>query len=247
MVWATRWFAQAVLGLAEPASAVNGSGDRTFDFVQLLVCAIVAAIGAIAWSALARRRSYPRLAAAAHVVLRYDVAYAMLSYGLSKVLRQQFGDLTPHELGQGLGDISPMGLLWRFMGYSAPYTVFGGLCEAIPGVLLLWRRTAAIGAVVVIAVMTNVVMLNLSYDVPVKLYSAQLLVMAARPPRSRPACECRRGASACARSPRPGSSWGSRWGCPWSSAGGGATRIATSCTAPGWSTRSRPTASSIRR
>ncbi|HEX8107988.1 MAG TPA: hypothetical protein VF516_09690, partial [Kofleriaceae bacterium] len=78
-----------------------------------------------------------------------------------------------------LRPIGAAGLLWRFMNYSTPYTVFGGLCEAIPGVLLLWRRTAVIGAVMVIAVMTNVVMLNLSYDVPVKLYSMQLLVMAA--------------------------------------------------------------------
>jgi len=36
----------------------------------------------------------------------------------------------------------------------------------------------AIGALMVIAVMTNVVMLNFSYDVSVKLYSMQLLVMA---------------------------------------------------------------------
>jgi hypothetical protein len=56
--------------------------------------------------------------------------------------------------------------------------VFAGLAEAIGGVLLLWRRTAMLGALLVIAVMTNVVMLNFCYDVPVKLYSMQLLMMA---------------------------------------------------------------------
>jgi hypothetical protein len=111
------------------------------------------------------------------VVLRYHVGYIMLSYGLSKVFRQQFRDLTPYELHTVFGDVSPMGLLWRFMNYSAPYTVFGGLCEVIPGILLLWRRTATIGAVTTIAVMTNVAMLNLSYDVCVKLFSIQLVVM----------------------------------------------------------------------
>lgn len=178
LVGLTLWFAQAALGVPEPVTAFNGSGDRTFDYVQLLLFAILGAIGAIAWSALDRRRSYPRLAAAAHVVLRYSLAQAMLSYGFAKIFRLQFGDLSPFELHTTVGEISPMGLLWRFMGYSTPYTVFGGLCEAIPGVLLLWRRTAAIGAVMVIAVMTNVVMLNFSYDVPVKLYSTQLLIMA---------------------------------------------------------------------
>jgi hypothetical protein len=176
--WATLWFAQAVLGLPEPAIAFNGSGDRTFDYVQLLLFATLGVIGAVVWSALDRRRSYPRLAAAAHVVLRYSLACAMLSYGLSKVFRFQFSDLSPYNLRTVLADSSPMGLLWKFMDYSAPYTRFGGLCEAIPGFLLLWRRTATIGAVMVIAVMTNVVMLNLCYDVPVKLYSTRLLVMA---------------------------------------------------------------------
>jgi hypothetical protein len=176
--WLTAWFAEAVIGLPGQAPAFNGSGDRTYDYVQLLLFAILGAIGAIAWSALTRRRSHPRLAAAAHVVLRYSVAHAMLSYGFAKIFRLQFGDLSTFELRTPVGEASPMGLLWRFMGYSAPYTIFGGLCEAIPGVLLLWRRTAMIGAVMVIAVMTNVVMLNLSYDVCVKLYSMQLLVMA---------------------------------------------------------------------
>jgi hypothetical protein len=63
LAWLTPWFAQAVLGLPEPATALNGSGDRTSDYAQLLLFAILGAIGAIAWSALDRRRSYPRRAA----------------------------------------------------------------------------------------------------------------------------------------------------------------------------------------
>jgi hypothetical protein len=64
------------------------------------------------------------------------------------------------------------------MGVSRPYTIFGGLAECAGGVLLLDRRTTTLGALVVAAVMTNVVMLDLSYDVPVKLYSSHILVMA---------------------------------------------------------------------
>lgn len=177
--WATQWLATAVLGLPELPTAFNGSGDRTFEYVQLLLYAILGVLGTIAWSALDRRRTaYPRLAAAAHVALRYSLAAAMLGYGFSKILRLQFGDLTPYTLSTRVGEMSPMGLLWRFMDYSAPYTVFAGLAEALGGVLLLWRRTATLGALVVTAVMTNVVLLNLCYDVPVKLYSAQLLIFA---------------------------------------------------------------------
>jgi hypothetical protein len=72
-----------------------------------------------------------------------------------------------------------MGILWTFMAASVPYTFFGGLMEALGGVLLFWRRTTTLGALVAIAVMSNVVMLNFCYDVPVKLYSAHILLMAA--------------------------------------------------------------------
>ncbi|KAB8333659.1 hypothetical protein SD80_012035 [Scytonema tolypothrichoides VB-61278] len=79
---------------------------------------------------------------------------------------------------QPLGELSPMGLLWAFMGYSEPYTVFTGLVELAGGLLLLSRRTTLLGALVCAVAMSQVLMLNLSYDVPVKLSSAHLLAMA---------------------------------------------------------------------
>jgi len=63
------------------------------------------------------------------------------------------------------------------MGASAPYTIFGGLSELVAGLLLLFRRTATLGALVAIPVLTNVVVLNFCYDVPVKLFSVHLLAM----------------------------------------------------------------------
>ena len=180
VVWATQWFATGVLGLPEPTSESNGSGDRVFNYVELLLIALVAVLGTLAWSVLdRRRRSYPQLASGARVVLRYYVAWAMLWYGMSKILKMQFYDLSPGVLHLRLGEAPPMRLLWAFMGYSLPYTMFAGIMEFVGGVLLLWRRTTTLGALLVIVVMTNVVLLNLCYDVPVKLYSTQLLVMAA--------------------------------------------------------------------
>lgn len=179
MSWAVRWFAENALGLAEPSSQFDGSGDKTWDYVHLVVIAILAVIGTVIWSVADRRRAaYPRLAAAALVTLRYVLGYAMLSYGFSKIFKSQFPDLRPGDLDKRLGEMAPMTLAWSFMGYSTPYTVFSGLAEVIGGVLVLWRRTATIGALVIVVVMTNVVMLNFCYDIPVKLFSARLLVIA---------------------------------------------------------------------
>ncbi|HEX3128156.1 MAG TPA: hypothetical protein VH394_12570, partial [Thermoanaerobaculia bacterium] len=61
---------------------------------------------------------------------------------------------------------------------SYPYIIFTGAAEVLGGVLLATRRTTLPGALVCIGVMSNVVLLNLSYDVPVKLFSSHLLLMA---------------------------------------------------------------------
>jgi hypothetical protein len=112
------------------------------------------------------------------VYLRYALAAVLLSYGFAKVPPTQFPKPGPELLVQTYGDSSPMGLLWRFMGFSPAYEMFAGLAEVLPGLLLLFRRTTPLGALVAIGTLSNVVMLNFCYDVPVKLYSAHLLATA---------------------------------------------------------------------
>jgi hypothetical protein len=69
-------------------------------------------------------------------------------------------------------------MFWTFMGVSMAYTIFSGLAEMVGGLLLAFRRTTLLGALVCIAVLTNVVLLNFCYDVPVKLFSSHLLALA---------------------------------------------------------------------
>src|SRR5947199_1204250 len=102
----------------------------------------------------------------------------MLSFGAYKVIKSQFPAPSLDRLLEPYGDSSPMGLLWTFMGASKAYTIFGGFAEMLGGALLTVRRTTLLGALVCIGVITNIVMLNFSYDVPVKLYSTHLLLMA---------------------------------------------------------------------
>jgi hypothetical protein len=71
-----------------------------------------------------------------------------------------------------------MGALWSFMGASTAYIIFSGAAELLPGLLLLFRRTTTLGALMAFAVLLNVMVLNYCYDVPVKLYSTNLVLMA---------------------------------------------------------------------
>lgn len=167
-----------LLGLGE--SAINGdSSDTLAGWLQVGIALVLAAIGAAVWSVLDRRRTaYPRLASGLEIYLRYWVATAMITYGLVKLLPIQFP--FPHlaTLDERVGDMSPMGLMWAFMGYSRAYQCFAGGAELVGALLLLSRRTRAFGAFVLAGVLLNVVILNFCYDVPVKLGSLELWIAA---------------------------------------------------------------------
>jgi uncharacterized membrane protein YphA (DoxX/SURF4 family) len=172
------WVGQQVFGVAITVQP-NGSGDTTYNYVQLFCFFLIAAAAALVWSLLdRRRRNYARLYEWLRVYVRFVLAVAMIGYGAFKVIPSQFPAPTFDRLMQPYGDSSPMGLVWTFMGASVAYNVFTGLGELTGGLLLVFRRTTLLGALVCIGVMTNVVMLNFGYDVPVKLYSVHLLLMA---------------------------------------------------------------------
>ena len=157
----------------------TGSGDTTFHYIQTLCFALLALAATIGWSvADHERKHYHRLYLGLRVLVRLRLGIALIGYGAAKLIPQQFPPLSLERLVQSFGDASPMGLLWSFMGASIPYTVFCGIAEMVCGVLLFFPRTTLLGAILSIGVMSNVVALNFSYDVPVKLLSAHMLAMA---------------------------------------------------------------------
>ncbi len=159
----------------------NGSGDTTFNYLAVLSTFVLAALIAVVWSLISRRNTdYPLARDLLRSYLRYVLAFTLLGYGLAKVTLEfnQFPLVSDWQLKKTWGDSSPMNVLWAFMGTSRPYTIFAGLSEVLGAMLLVWRRTSTLGALVAIGVMTNVVLLNFCFDVPVKLYSSHLLTMA---------------------------------------------------------------------
>ena len=154
----------------------GGSGDTTYNYVEAFSFVVLAFAGALAATLLRRGRPVgARSRDLVRTYVRYYLSTVMLAYGFAKVLPLQFPEPGPDRLIMPYGESSPMGLLWRFMGASRPYTVFGGLAEVLGGLLLLWRRTTLLGALVALGLLLNIVMLNFSYDVPVKLFSSLLL------------------------------------------------------------------------
>jgi len=180
-----QWVSRHVLHLSHDfgmdyLNSATGSKDTTFIYVQVLCYLVIAAVATVIWSLLDRGRSnYDWLFKWFLTYMRLALAAVMIPYGVAKLFPWQFPAPTLSRLLQTYGDSSPMGLLWTFMGASRSYSFFGGAAEVLAGMLLVVPRLATLGALICAGVMSNVLMLNLGYDVPVKSGSIHLIVMAA--------------------------------------------------------------------
>ncbi len=110
------------------------------------------------------------------VGIAYVLAYFLLKYGMDKLLLYQFYTPEANTLFTPVGQLSKDILFWSTMGSSTAYNVFMGLVEIIPGILLLHRRTRMFGAFCSFGVLLHVFMINVGFDISVKLLSLYLLL-----------------------------------------------------------------------
>ena len=167
-----------VFGVRHVKQVFNGSGDTSYAWAANYFMLVVGAIGAMLWSLLDRKRkSYRQLNYLLCLFIRYSLALIAFGYGIQKVFGMQMLFPLTSQLATPLGDLLPMRFSWLFIGYSTPYQVFSGVMEVLVALLLLYRRTATMGVLIATAVFINVMMLNLCYDIPVKLYSMNLVLL----------------------------------------------------------------------
>ncbi len=173
-----RWFGSLLGFTYEYSVSGNGSGDNTYAFVTFYTTIVLSILVSTIWILTdCNKKSYNKLFYWFIVVLRIFLICAMLLYGFVKIFKVQFPDPSLSKLMQPLGDFSPMGLAWTYMGHSKMFNVFVGAMEVLGGLLLIPRRTQTIGSFIVTGVMTHVLIMNLCFDIPVKLFSAHLVLM----------------------------------------------------------------------
>lgn len=172
-----RWLAETVLRLPPPYTLAVQS-DSTGMWLHVAVLLLLAALGAGLWVwRWPRRPRSGTLGYWLHTGASYYLALQLLEYGLDKVFKHQFYLPEPNTLYTPLGQLTPDILYWSTMGASRPYTVLAGLAEVVPALLLLFRRTRLVGALLSVGVLLNVVAINLGFDISVKLYSLILLLL----------------------------------------------------------------------
>ena len=173
----THWVARSFFGVDVALDDVSG-GETLFFWIQWSWVIVAAVVVTVAWSLFDRRRRDASWVPWCRLAVRVALAASMLEYGMTKVIPTQFPAPPLTVLVTPVGDMSLSALLWTTIGSAPAYQIATGCVEVLAGVLVLLPRTVALGAVLALVSLAQVLLLNLTFDIGVKLVTMHLISMA---------------------------------------------------------------------
>ncbi|MES2485175.1 MAG: hypothetical protein V4581_04400 [Bacteroidota bacterium] len=151
--------------------------DFSSDTRSLLLLLIF--LGIISCSAaFFLKKKQPEILWVCKTVTLYFLAYVLLKYGLDKVFCRQFYQPAPNILYTPFGNLDKDILFWSTIGTSPTYSIITGSIEVLAALLLFFRRTRTVGLLLALAALIQVVIINFSFDISVKIFSVLLTAMA---------------------------------------------------------------------
>jgi len=152
------------------------------DSVSMYLLAGILAIGAVLFAVIGQCLKWPFLKKPAFYLWldRFFLAYLSLiwiRYGFEKVLKHQFYMPEPNILYTPFGKLDPDILFWSLMGSSYSYNLVLGLIELLAGTFLLFRNTRFPGLLLSVVILAQILIVNLCFDISVKLFTAFLILL----------------------------------------------------------------------
>lgn len=96
------------------------------------------------------------------LVLRWYLGYYMLKYGFSKLIEGQF--IRNEEiLNTPLKDIDKFNLAWYLFSLDKTFNIIVGLSQIISALLIIYNRTAILGALVLIPILAQIFLVDVSF------------------------------------------------------------------------------------
>jgi len=164
----------------------SSQGGKNYGgwLITLAVCLVVGGIWAFAEkqinkdkNALSPNGTENHLYNWFFMLVRYQIAMRMSWFAIAKVFPVQMPFPTLSQLNTNLGDFTPGKLYWLTTGVSPFFEVFAGIFELAATVLILFRRTATLGALMMVAILLPIWFVNIGYDAGVELASLHLLFL----------------------------------------------------------------------
>jgi len=170
-------FAYSVI--TQIAGPYTFQSDSSGMYLLLLICPVLGAVTALSILLPGAKKLRERGLRFTAVLMRYFIVLELWKYGWIKLIKLQFYLPEPNTLYSPLGDLSKDIAYWSVIGSSHSYVVFMGLAEVIAGTMLLFTRTRFAGLLLALGIFVNVLMVNISFDISVKLFVITTLAMVA--------------------------------------------------------------------
>lgn len=170
------WTGTLIFRIQEPF-IYQLTSDSKGAFIHSFNLIIIAWIVAWIWGQIQGNLNYSKIRYAFYTYVRYYLALQLFLYGFNKVFKCQFFLPEPNTLYTSVGEVPKDLLFWSVMGSSYFYTVFGGILEVFAASLLLFRRTYLLGSLMAFGILSNVLAINLGFNISVKLYASFFLFL----------------------------------------------------------------------
>lgn len=158
-------------------------GNTMQGYATWIITLMLAIAGGLAWTFMVykdpgERKEYNILYYWLRVVVRYRAGIGIITFGFTKLLPTQMPYPSLGLLNTHFGDFTAQKIYWLSVGIAPWYQVFAGGVEILAGILLFFRRTTTIGAILIVAALGTIVFINFAYDGNVHVYSSYFVLLA---------------------------------------------------------------------
>ncbi len=177
------WYLSAIAGYRPNLVEIQSESGRwgLAGYASLGIVALIALGGALIWTLVARwlpKINYAAIYYWTKVLIRYRIALGIIAFGFLKVYPMQMPFPGISNLATDFGEYNTYKIYWQHIGISTWYQVLLGWVEVIAGVLLFFRPTVFLGALLNAGVLFNIAHANFAYDGGVHVYSSFFVLFA---------------------------------------------------------------------
>lgn len=101
------------------------------------------------------------------LALRWYLVFYMISYGWGKLTMSQFGVYDTSIVEEPMKDIDSFYVAWHLYGRSTYFNITTGFIEVIGGVLLVFNRTALLGALLILSILGQILLIDIAFTMDV--------------------------------------------------------------------------------
>lgn len=151
--------------------------DYSSDSYSMLVLIIILLFTSVILSFLIKKKWTKCFLLTAEYICVIYISIILIKYGIDKIFKTQFPEPESNILFTRFGNLDKDILFWSTIGTSKIYNTIIGCIEFLSGILLLLRRSQLLGLLLAIISFTQILIINIGFDISVKLFSFILLLM----------------------------------------------------------------------